>query len=226
MAKLNTTDAEVLRQENIEAKVSATDQFLKENKKTIWTAVIAVVVIGLCILGYNKFIYQPKCEEAMQAAYTAEQNFQAGEFELALNGDGNVSGFAQIIEDYGKKAGSSIYMAAGICELQLGNYESAISYLKKYKGKDSILAAKAMACEGDAYVGLEDYKAAVACFEKAASSADNIFAASYLLKAGIAYEALGNNAAAKKCYESIKDNYPQSVEAYDIDKYISRVNAE
>lgn len=226
MANVNSTDKEILNQQNIEAKVSATDQFLKENKKTIWGVIIAVVVIGLAILGFYKFIHQPKCAEAMQAAYIAEQNFQAGEYELALNGDGNVLGFAQVAEEYGKKAGESIYMAAGICELQLGNYESAISYLKKYAGKDDILAAKALACEGDAYVGLEDYKAAVACFEKAAAKGDNVFTASYLLKAGVAYEALGDKAAALKCYETIKDQYAQTIEGYDIDKYITRAQAE
>lgn len=226
MANVNSTDKEILNQQNIEAKVSATDQFLKENKKTLWGAIIAVVVIGLAILGYYKFIYQPKCAEAMQAAYVAEQNFQAGEYELALNGDGNVLGLAQVIDDYGKKAGESVYMAAGICELQLGNYESAISYLKKYNGKESLLAAKALACEGDAYVGLEDYKAAVSCYEKAAATADNLFAASYLLKEGVVYEALGNKEAALKCYETIKDQYAQTIEGYEIDKYITRAQAE
>lgn len=226
MANVNTTEQEQIRQENIEAKVSATEKFLNENKKTIWCAVAAVVVAGLAVLGYQKFIYGPKCEEAMGAAFVAEQNFQAGEYELALNGDGNVLGIAQVIEEYGKKAGSALYMEAGICELQLGNYESAVSYLRKYNGKEALLAAKALACEGDAQVGLGDYKAAVACYEKAAAKADNIFAAAYLLKAGVAYEALGNKAAALKCYETIKDQYAQSIEGYDIDKYITRAQAE
>ena len=132
-------------------------------------------------------------------------------------------GFTQIIDEYGAKAGKAVYFYAGVCELQLGNWENAISYLKKYKGKDSILAARALACMGDAYVGLEDYKSAVPCFEKAASRADNIFAAAYLLKAGVTREELGDKAGALACYEKIKDQYPQSIEGYDIDKYISRV---
>ncbi|MBR1868999.1 MAG: tetratricopeptide repeat protein [Bacteroidales bacterium] len=223
MAKQTIKDKEVARQESIEQTVSKTEQFYNENKKAIWGCVIAVVVIGLGILAYHRFIYEPKCAEAMEQTYPAERSFQNGEWDLALNGDGNVMGFTQIIDEYGAKAGKAVYFYAGVCELQLGNWESAISYLKKYKGKDSILAARALACMGDAYVGLEDYKSAVPCFEKAASRADNIFAAAYLLKAGVTREELGDKAGALACYEKIKDQYPQSIEGYDIDKYISRV---
>ena len=153
----------------------------------------------------------------------AEQNFRAADYEVALNGDGNVLGFAQIIDEYGKKAGKAVYFYAGVCELQRGNFESAIKYLESYNGKDAILAARATACIGDAYVGLENYEKALACFEKAASTVDNMFAAGYLLKAGAVAEKLGQNAKALGFYETIKDQYPQSVEAYDIDKYIGRI---
>jgi len=223
MAKEIINEKEAARQENIAATVSKTEQFFNENKKTLWGAVIAIVVIGLGILAFNKFVYAPKCAEAMEQAYPAEENFQNGEWQLALDGDGNVLGFSQIIEEYGAKAGKAVYMYAGVCELKLGNYESAISYLKKYNGKDEILAARALACIGDAYAGLEDIKNAASYFAKAAAYADNVFAASYLLKEGVALEELGENAKALVCYETIKDKYPQSIEGYDIDKYINRV---
>lgn len=210
-------------QEKINAQVSKTEQFYKENKKTIWCCFAVIVVIVLAILAYRQFIYEPKVVEAQEQMFPAEASFQAGEFELALNGDGNNTGFADIISEYGAKAGKSVFFYAGICELQLGNYESAISYLKKYNGKDKILAARAAACIGDAYTGLEDYQSAVRYFESAARKIDNIYAAEYLLKAGVTYEELGDKDAALKCYETIEDKYPQSIEGYDIDKYISRI---
>ena len=153
-------------------------------------------------------------------------NFRNMEYELALNGDGNVLGFAQIIDEYGAKGGKSVYFYAGVCELQLGNYESAVSYLKKYNGKDRILAGRALSCLGDAYVGLADYAQAVECFVKAAKVSDDLFSAGYLLKAGVTCEELGDNAKALSYYRQIKDDYPNSMEAYDIDKYISRIEAK
>ncbi len=223
MAQKNLKDKEAERQENIEQTVSATEQFYNENKKLIWGIVAAVLVIGLGILAYNKFIYQPRCVEAMQQAYPAEMSFQNAEYELALNGDGNNLGFADIIDEYGTKAGKAVYLYAGICELELGNYEEALSYLKKYKGKEPILAARARSCEGDAYVALGDYNAAVRSYKAAAAVADNVLAAGYLLKEGSAYEALGQNAEALACYKTIEEDYPQSIEAYEIAKHIARV---
>ena len=224
MAQKNLKDKEAQRQENIEQTVSATEQFFNEHKKTIWTIVAAVLVVGLAILAYNKFIYQPKCIEAMQQTYPAEMNFQNGEYALALSGDGNNLGFEDIIAEYGTKSGKAVYLYAGICELQLGNYDEALAYLKKYKGKEPILAARAKACEGDAYVALGDYNAAVRSYKAAVAQADNVFAAAYLLKEASALEALGQKAEALACYNAIKTDYPQSIEAYDIDKFIASVS--
>ncbi len=224
MANTHQKDKFEERQENIVQTVNTTSEFFEKNKKTIWGIVAAVLVIGVGIFVYHRFVYQNQVAEAMEQAYPAETLFRNGEYELALNGDGNNPGFTAIIDDYGNKAGKSMTLYAGICELQLGNYDSAISYLKQYKGKEPVLAARAKACEGDAYVGLEDYTTAVACYESAVKLADNVFAATYLLKQGLAYEALGDKAAALACYKTIQDKYPQSIEAYDINKYIARVS--
>ncbi len=211
------------RQEKIEETVSKTEQFYNENKKTIWGCIIAAAVIALGVLAYNQFYLKPKVAEAQEQAYPAEAAFRAGNYELALNGDGNNYGFAQIIDEYGSKAGKAMPFYAGVCALQLKDYEAAVDYLKKYKGKDPILAARAQACLGDALAGLERYEEAAAQFEKAAGVSDNMFAAGYLLKAAVTYEELGANDKALALYETIKDKYPQSMEAYDIDKYINRI---
>ena len=226
MAKKNADVTEQERQERVSETVSRTDQFFRENKKTIYSILIALLVIGLAIVGYYKFYYQPKSEEAAAQMFPAEASFRSGEFDLALNGDGNVLGFSQIIDDFGAKAGKDVYFYAGVCELQLGNYQEAINYLKKYKGKESILKARSIACIGDAYAGLENYKEALTYFEKAAAEADNMFAATYLLKAGVTCEELGDNAKALSFYKKIKDRYPQSMEGYDIDKYITRIESQ
>ena len=177
-------------------------------------------------LDFYKFYYQPKTKEAAAQMFPAEANFRNGEYDLALNGDGNVLGFSQIIDDFGGKAGKDVYFYAGVCELQLGNYQEALNYLKKYNGKESILKARAIGCMGDAYVGLEKYNDALGCFDKAAATADNMFAATYLLKAGVVCEELGDNAKALTYYKTIKDKYPQSIEGYDIDKYITRIESQ
>ena len=219
----NNKKEEKLKQEEVAQSISKTEEFYNQHKKTIWVAIICVLVVGLGILGYAKFIYAPAAKEAQEAAFPAEINFQQGEFELALKGDGNVLGFEDVIDQYGAKAGKAVYLYAGACNAQLGNWEDALTYLKKYNGKEPILAARAKACEGDAYVALGDYEAAVRSYKAAVNAADNVFAAGYLLKEGSALEALDRKADALACYKAIEDKYPQSLEAYEIAKNIARV---
>lgn len=176
--------------------VSKTELFFSKYSKAMLVILAVLVVAGVAFFCYHKFVYQVQKAEAMSQMYPAEANFRSQEYELALNGDGNVLGFSQIIDEYGSKAGNAVYFYAGVCELQLGNYGQAVKYLSSYKGKDSILAARATACIGDAYVGLEEYGKALGYFEKAASKADNMYAAAYLLKAGVVCEQLGDNAKA------------------------------
>ena len=218
--------AKEIKNPNAEAVVEAvskTEKFFNENGKIIAGIAAGIVVAAIVVFCWFKFAYQPAVAEAQGQMAAAEQNFIAADYELALNGDGNVLGFNQIIDEYGAKAGKAVYFYAGVCELQLGNYEAAIKALENYNGKDAVLAARATACIGDAYVALEDYAQALNYFVKAADVIDNMYAADYLLKAGAVAEKLGENEKALGFYETIKNKYPQSVAGYDIDKYIGRL---
>ena len=189
----NKPTEQELRQQNIAEAVSKSELFFQKYGKIIYGCVAAILLIALAILAYNRFILQPQKEKAQEAMFQAEQKFAAGNYELALSGDDNTMGFEEIIDTYGKKGG------------------------------EAILLSRAQAGIGDAYVGLEDYKNALAAYEKAAATVDNVFAAGYLLKAGQVAEELGDKDKALACYKKIKDQYPQAVEAADIDKYITRI---
>ena len=218
--------AKEIKNQNAEAVVEAvsnTEQFFNENGKLLGGILAGLVILAVAAFCWGKFAYQPAVAEAQGQMAIAEQNFRAADYEVALNGDGNVLGFAQIIDEYGAKAGKVANFYAGVCELQLSNYDAAISYLKAYNGKDAILKARALACIGDAYVGLENYETALSYFEQAAAVVNNMFAANYLLKAGLAAEKLGQNEKALGFYEIIKDQYSASPEGYEIDKYIGRI---
>ena len=220
MAKITKEEE---RQQKAAEAVSKTEQFFKEYSNIIYGCITAVLVIALCILAYNRFILQPRKAQAVDQMAQAERWFEAGEYELSLTGDDNSLGFDDIISKYGSKAGKAVYLYAGIANYRTGNYEDALSLLKKYNGSDPILLARAQACVGDTYVELGDLANAVSWFEKAAKTSDNVFSAAYLVKAGIASEELGNSAKALDFYKKVKDLYPNAPEAMEIDKYISRI---
>ena len=222
MAKV-TKKEEELRQQNMQEAVSKTEEFFKKYGNMMYGCILAVLIVALAILAYNRFILQPKKQQATDQMAQAERWFLAGEYELALNGDDNDPGLLEIIDQYGSKAGEAVYMYAGVAALQTGDFQGAIDQLKKYDGEDPILKARAQACIGDAYTELQDYNNAISYYQKAAQTTDNALAAAYLLKAGIVAEEAGEKAQALSFYKEIKDKWSNTPEAMEIDKYISRI---
>lgn len=110
----------------------------------------------------------------------------------------------------------------------MGNYKDAISYFEKFSNVDGIPGQLVNAINagltGDAYIQTGDLKKGVSLYEKAVSLSDNQMTAPYYArKAGQVYEQLGDNAKALELYNKIKNNYPMSMEARDIEKLIGQI---
>lgn len=203
--------------------ISKSEEFLAKYKNhLIYTVAGVIILLGLGF-GYMKLIREPRRNEALAQMFPAERYFRSDSFALALNGDGNVLGFKDIIDQYKALPGQVVYFYAGVSELQLGNFGQAIEYLKKYKSRDEIIQARAWCNIGDAYAGLEDTESALTWYLKAAAYRDNAYAAVYYRKAGILMEEKGDYAGALDMYKTIKNKYPQTLEGYEIDKYIARL---
>ena len=217
----------MVQEQNLAEAASKTEEFISKYGKTISWIVIGILLVGLAVVAYTKFYLQPKKAEASEQMFHAEQYFILGDYEQALKGDDNYPGFEEIADTYGSKAGKAVWLYTGICELQTGNYEDAVKYLKKYSVKDNILQSRAQGAIAGAYVELEQYDNALAMYKKAAATVDNMLSAGYLFQAGIVAEKLGKKDEALSLYKEIKEKYYQSPEAMDIDKYISNLeNAE
>ena len=205
--------------------VSRSEQFVEKHKNNLIYGIVAVAAVVGIILGYQYGYAKPKGEKAELAIFRAEQYFEKDSFALALHGNGiNVEGFEEIIDQYGgTKSGNLAKAYAGICYYKLGDAETAIKKLKSFKGDDKQIAPTMIGLIGDCYVSTGDIKEGISFFEKAASKADNqVISPIYLKKAGIAYENLKQYKDAIKVYTQIKEKYSRSMEASDIDKYITR----
>ncbi|MBR3488789.1 MAG: tetratricopeptide repeat protein [Bacteroidales bacterium] len=203
--------------------IAKAEQFVEKNKKKLTIGAVAVVVVALAIWAYVALVAQPRQVRAAEDMFAAEQWFNQGDFEKALNGDDQFLGFTDIIDEYGcTKSGNLAKYYAGICQLNLGQYNEAIDLLKSYKGKDAFTGAEALMLIGDAYAEMDNAKDAVSYYEKAAAKASNfIISPTALWKAGMMYIALGDNESATKAFQQIKDNYPESPEYSEVDKYIA-----
>ncbi|MDR1779572.1 MAG: hypothetical protein LBR50_02430 [Tannerella sp.] len=207
------------------AILSRSEQFIEKNKNLLIYGFGGIIVVIGLILAYHYGYAQPRNEKAKVAIFAGQHYFEIDSFALALNGNGvDYDGFEAIANSYGgTKAGNLAKAYAGICYYKLGNPQSAMKYLKSYKGSDTQLAPALTGLIGDCLVSAGDTKAAIGYFEKAAAKADNEFISPiYLKKAGIAYESLQNYKDAIRVYTTIKEKYNRSTEAMEVDRYITR----
>lgn len=220
---------EITHEEVVTEAVSKTEQFFEKNEKLIvWVLVAVFVIIG----GYfaNKYlIAQPRAEKASAEMFAAIQNFNAEQWQVALDDDGNNAGFVEVVENYATTPqGSLAAHYAGISYLKLGDSENALKYLRKYRAAKGapaeIVNAQNAGLQGDVYANGGDFKKAAALYRKAVKASDNSLTAPvYLKKLGLAEEQLGNTAAALEAYQRIADEFYTSLEARDIDTYIGRL---
>jgi tetratricopeptide (TPR) repeat protein len=223
MSKNNNTQQED-EQIGIEVALTKSEQFIEKNQKTLSYIAIGIIVIISLYMSFQKLYIEPQEDDARSNMFVAEQYFQKDSFNLALNGDGNYFGFLDIISDYKmtKTANLSKYYA-GVCYLQLGDYEEAISYLKSFSSDDIIISSIANGCIGDAYSELQDYNKAISYYKKATDTPNDLSTPIYLSKAALLYEEIGDYKKALNLYEQIQKDYPKSQEGRNIEKYIARV---
>lgn len=208
--------------------VTKSEQFIENNQKAILAVVIAIIVIILAIFGIKKFVSEPRQERANAALFAAEQYFAMGDFQSALYGDSTATdqyavGLLQVADKYGStKAGKRAKYEAGICFLQLGQYDNAKKYLDKYNGKDALTPVFDEMMKGDVEAEQGNNNAAIKHYTKAAKMDDNPITAPFaLFKAGIVYQMIGDNDNAISCFKQLKEQYPESEFAREMDGFIA-----
>ena len=208
--------------ENVNEALSTTGQWIEEHSNMLTWIVTAVVVVILGIIALNNYVLKPKALEASNENAKCAVYFQAGDYEKALNGDdAECIGFEAVANDYKLyRPGKLAALYAGVCYYQLGDMDNAAKYISRFHASDVNIDPAAHQLLGDVYVELEEYGKAVRAFEKAAKSGNDLIAPMSLKKAGLVYLEMGDNHAAKHAFEQIKNEYPASQEAADIDKYI------
>lgn len=212
---------------DVEEVLSKTEIYIEENKQNL--IIIASIIIAL-VGGYfaYKYIYVADEEKTASAEmYKAEAYFAMDSLEKAINGDGIALGFAQIAEDYSiTPSGNLAEYYLGISYLRQGKFEDAIEHLEAFEGKDVIVSCEAIGAIGDAKMELGNTDEAISYYIKAAEKNVNNFTSPlFLKKAAMANETKGEYEMAVKLYERIKNEFSESTEANQMDKYIGRAKA-
>ena len=199
--------------------------FYENNKQTINTVTTVILVVVVGFFAYTRLYKGPNEEKAATALSYPQLYFQADSLNLALNGDGQHIGFTKIAKKYdGTSAGNLATYYEGICYLKMGDFKNAIKSLKDFNGKGTVLAYQAWGVLGEAYMDNGESAKAIESFKKATGDKNDILTTPmYLYQLGIAYEMGGNANDAKAAFKRIRDEYPRSMQAREIDKELARL---
>ncbi len=227
---MQSTTAEVFN--TLDETASKSEQWIENNSKPLFYGLMAIALVILGFLGYTKYIQEPTELEASnelafprkyyeQAAVAASSEVDSL-LTLGLEGTDGKYGFLDIATTYsGTKAANLANYYAGVSYLQMKAYDKAITYLGKFSSDDEAIAPVALGAIGDAFSDINQYKEALSYYEQAANKKDNEYTTPlFLFKAGMMALELKDFSKAESLFTKIKEQYSQSLQGRDIDKYI------
>ena len=239
--KASSSKAQALENKSTTANVfntldegsSQTQQWVERNQNKILSlvAVISIIVIG--VFAYSKLIKEPNESNAFNKMYFAQKKFDEAVlinndsiYNIALNGDDLNMGMLQIIDEFGgTNAANLAHYYSGIMYLKMNDYPNSIKYLSEYSSDDILLSSLATGSIGDAFAELNQFDDAFDYYVKASKSNNNYSSPMYLFKAGLVAMRLNKFNRAEEYFSIIKQDYPNSTEAKNIDAFISKAVA-
>lgn len=197
---------------------------VEKNKKKIVYVVIAVLAVAAVIFGYKYLYQEPRTQSSRAELGQADMSLAMGEDSIALGQ------YKAIADKYGNVSGERAALHAGIMLYQQGKYDEAISYIKKYSFKGTLVGPAAQSLLGDCYVNTDKLSEALSAYDKAVKLSDDneLYTPLFLIKMAVVYRAQKDFAKEAEIYQTIKDKYPAFNTAYnvDVDKYLARAKAE
>lgn len=222
MAKKNNKEQE------IGDVLSKGERFFEKHSNLIFYIGLGIVIAAFGVWAYIEYVAKPRQQTAYEEIFSAEDSFIRGQDSLVLASGGvSENGVLSVAKKYsGTKAGDLAHLYAGISYYDLGQYENAISELKKYNSKDLMVSASVLRMIGDCYVQLDKLDEAVGYFRNAADKAANeVISPECLIKAARVYESQQEYLKALELYKEVKDKYYTAPEAKTVEADIIRLEA-
>lgn len=230
--------AKAIKQTEVDVIQRARGFWLNYSKPLIYAgSAIIIVLVGWLV--YKYMFKVPKEEKANDDVYVTQKYFadftnsQATDSTKALlaakclNGDGRNDGALRIINKYsGTDAANLCEYYAGACYLHLHQYEKAIKYLKDFDaGKATQIKSRAYGMIGDASAELNKNDDALEYYKKAANvnDKDEFTSSEYLFRAALFAESTGKTKDAVELFKKIKEEYPLSDRAAEVDRYLAKL---
>ena len=215
-----------LREDDLHTITVDGEAFFEQHRTAIIGGIVAVLVIVAAVVGWRA--YQDKrSTEAQQLLGAVLNEYQAGNFQAALDGADGAPGLLKISDDYGSTpTGEQATFLAADALFQLGKTDEADKLFADYDG-EGLFKASALAGRGAIAEAKSDNAAAADFYQQAAAAyATPATAPGYLLDAARAYAAAGQADKATAALQSILDDYADAPEAQTAQVQMGMTTAE
>ena len=202
----------VLREDGTMVPETTAADFFEDHRTAILAAIIGLVVLALAVVAWRAW-QSNRSEEGQQLLGAILTEYEAGNWQTALDGTDTAPGLLEIADGYGSTAtGEQATFFAADAYYQLGDTDRALQMFEEYDG-DGLLAASALAGQG-AIVEPADPARAARLYEQAASEYDSPASTpAYLLDAARAHLAAGDAEAAQAALQTVINDWEQTPEA-------------
>lgn len=192
---------------------------MNKSTKTLIGVGVAVLVLVAGFFGYKELVEKPNEEKASAALFRVERWYAADSLNYVLEGDGQYEGALQIVKKHGgTPAGNQAKFYLGMAYLNMGQYDDAIKYLQDFNGHGTLFAYTAYGSIGDAYMEKKEIENGIKYYKKATELDHSSITPMYLFRAAKALEMNNQTDEAIVMYKKIKDNYPFSRQAREVEK--------
>lgn len=226
-----------IQQEDVDVVQRARGFWANYNRPVMYIASAVIIIMGAWLV-YKYMFKMPAEEKANDAIFITQKYFS--DFSNApsdstkallaakvLNGDGVNAGALKIISKYsGTDAANLSEYYAGASYLHLKQYDKAIKYLKDFNANGATqIKSRALGMIGDASAELKRDDDALDYYKKAAdvNDKDEFTSSEFLFRAALFAEVTGKTKDAIDLFKKIKDQYPLSERASDVDRYLAKL---
>ena len=200
-------------------------EFFEDHRTAILGAIGGLVALAVLVFGWRAY-QNNRSSEGQVFLGEILIEYEAGNYETALNGTDTTPGLLEIADEYGSTAtGEQATFFAADALYQLGRTDDALEMFEDYDGS-GLMAASALAGQaaiaeqsGDAARAAGLYERAASAFESPASTP------AYLLDAARAFAAAGETEDAQDALQRVIDDWDETPEAQTAQTELGRVLA-
>ncbi len=210
---LTSSRPDDLREDNLTTAYAQSSMFFDEHRTLVIGVITGIVVLAVAVFGWRYWQSQ-RSDEAQVYLGAILNEYNAGNWQAALDGTDTTPGLLEIADQYGSTAtGEQATFFAADALFQLGRTDEALAMFEDYDG-EGLLEASALAGQGAIYEQTGDAERAAGLYERAARAFDSPASTpGYLLDAGRAYAAAGETDAAQEAYQTVLDDWADTPEA-------------